>query len=207
VVQFVQRGYGNLRSQSKGHSCTPETYRRSAQLSRHISLLCPLTNVLAEEAPEPESSNVPKKKNQSGRQSCNPADTKGKQPQRDDDDDGMDGSSSPGGQPSPSTSTSQSGPSHSNSPDGSTDSNGASGGPSGTTASFAAYGGKYEVDEDLLNFLLEDAIAWNPKPIAAPPSSGADLLALPRYDIPPMLTTHYPLDDLAIGGLPLAVGA
>lgn len=149
----------------------------------------------------------PKKKIQSGRQSCNPADPKGKQPQRDEDDDGMDGSSGPAGQPSPSTSTSQSGPSHSNSQDVSTDANGASGGPSGTTTSFAAFGGKYEVDEDLLNFLLEDAIAWYPKPIAAPPSSGADLLALPRHDIPPLLITHHPFDAPAVGGLPLAVEA
>ena len=132
---------------------------------------------------------------------------RGKQPQRDEDDDGMDGSGGPAGQPSPSTSTSQSGPSNSNSQDVSTDANGASGGPSGTTTSFAAYGGKYEVDEDLLNFLLEDAIAWNSKPIAAPPSSGADLLALPRHDIPPLLITHHPFDAPAVGGLPLAVEA
>ena len=121
----------------------------------------------------------------------------------------MDGSGGPASQRLPSTSTSQPGLSGSNSKDSSTATNGASSGPSAASSASAAYREKYEVDENIFNFLLEDAIAWSPKPITAPPLPGADklhLLAPPHHDVPPLLTYH-PLDLPAVGRRPLAVEA
>ena len=119
----------------------------------------------------------------------------------------MDGSSGSPSQFLPSTSNSQPGSSGSNSQDSSTAANGASGGPSGASA---ADGVKYEIDDNILKFLLEDAAAWNPKPIAAPPMPLADKfgsLAPPRHDVPPLLITYHPLDAPTVGGIPLAVEA
>lgn len=169
-----------------------------------------LTNFLAEEILGPESSTRPKAKNQSGRQSCNPEDPKGNAPQRDDDDDGTDGSGGPASQILPSTGTSLPEPSGSNSRDLSTEANRASDSSSGATSAPAAHSGKYKVDDNLFNFLMEDAIVWNPKPIAAPPSPGADKfgsLVPSRHDVPPLLITYHPLDVPAAGRLPLAVEA
>lgn len=105
---------------------------------------------------------------------------------------------------------SQPGPPGSNSKDSSTDANGDSSGSAGTAPESAADSGQYEVDENIYNFLLEDAIAWNPKSIAAPPSPGADKfgsLAPPSHDVPPLLITYHPLDSPVIAGRPLAVEA
>jgi hypothetical protein len=161
------------------------------------------------EVPQPESSTRPKVKNQSGRQSCNPADLKGKAPQRDDDDDGTDGSGGPANKFLPSTSTSQPGPSGSNSPDFSTNANGASDGSSGAKSASAAYSGNYKVDDKLVNFLLEDVIGWDSKPIAAslPAVDNFGSLAPYRHDIPPLPVAYHSLDAPASGRLPLAVEA
>jgi hypothetical protein len=203
--QFIEDALQTLKNGAEQNLKLTKEHEESQGTAPFISY--ELTNFSAEEAPEPESSTCPKIKNQSGRQSCSPDDLKGKAPQRDDDEDGMDGSNGSSNQYLPSTSTSKTGTSGSNSKDSSKAANGASGGPSGDSA---VNGMKYEIDNNILNFLLADAIAWNPKQITTPPLPLVDKfssLAPPRHDVPPFLITYHPLDAPAEGGLPLAVEA
>jgi len=77
-------------------------------------------------------------------------------------------------------------------------------------SSTAANGGKYEVDDNIFDFLLEDTIAWNPKQIAASPSRGTGnlgSLAPPHHDVPPLLITYHQLGPPVTEGLPVAVEA